>query len=167
MAASVGYGHHKKVAMAGGEVCYPQLFGSCKTLNTSSFPRVNRHSFTIPSHICQVLTSTNSVMYRCSPGIYVEGQLLQKLSGSTTRLCSASYISCQSDTARISCWMPCCSMLAAGRAAAAAVDRYLLPTWCSAANWPWLWSNDGTDRQMDGRETVYRPCSALLCKQCQ
>ena len=41
-------------------------------------------------------------------------------------------------------------MLAAGRAAAAAVDRYLLPTWCSAANWPWLWSNDGTDRRMDG-----------------
>jgi len=32
----------------------------------------------------------------------------------------------------------------------AAIDRHLLPAWCSAANPPWLLSIDGTDRQTNG-----------------
>jgi len=45
----------------------------------------------------------------------------------------------------------CCA--GAGRLAAAAVDRCILPVRRSAANpaTPRLWSNDGTDRRTDGR----------------
>jgi len=41
---------------------------------------------------------------------------------STTSLCSASFLRCQRDTARICCWAP------------AAVDRCILPARCSATN---------------------------------
>ena len=83
-------------------------------------------------------------------------------------LCSASYVGCQRDTARIHCWAPCCDDAAAGRPAAAAVSRYLLPARRSAANLPHASSAvEWWDRQTDGRTDAgafHRPCCAYYAR---
>ena len=81
-----------------------------------------------------------------------------------TSLCSASYISCQRDTARICCCVPCRGAAVTGRPAAAVVDRYLLSAGRSAANPPHAAAaidrrDRQTNRRRDGRtdgRTTYR-----------
>ena len=74
-------------------------------------------------------------------------------------------MSCQRDTACVCCR----TQIATGRPAAAAVDRYLLPVWRSAANPPQRRARmmGRTDRRTDGRTDghtdalqFHRPCSA-------
>jgi len=81
--------------------------------------------------------------------------------------CTASFLCCQHDTARICCQTPCCGAVAARRSAPSAVDRYLLPARRSAANPPHAeadverWETDGrTDGRTDNRP-FHRPCSAM------
>jgi len=88
-----------------------------------------------------------------------------------TGLCSASYVGCQRDTARICCWAPCCGCRAVRRApwlccarlqlSAGACYRSISPILLSArrsaTNPPAAAVNRWdrrTDRQIDGRSTV-------------
>ena len=78
----------------------------------------------------------------------------------------------QRDAACICCWAPCCGAAAAGRPAAAAVDRYLLSTRHSAANPPHAapaveWWDTPTDRRTDGRSTASQTLLHILCEQCK
>jgi len=69
--------------------------------------------------------------------------------------------------ARRCCWRP----EYGARNAPAALQQYILPTGRSTANPPLLLSNDGTDRQTDGRTdgrwTVAQTLPRILCGQCK
>jgi len=82
----------------------------------------------------------------CMPGYRVAQSI------ANTSPCSASYVSCKRDTARICCWAPCCGPCCG----AAAIGQYLPPARRSAANSPHVaaavaWWDRQTDRQTDGR----------------
>ena len=65
--------------------------------------------------------------------------------------------------ARRCCWRP----EYGARSAPAALQQYILPTGRSTANPPLLLSNDGTDRQTDGRTDagpLHSPCSAYYAR---
>jgi len=76
-----------------------------------------------------------------------------------TSLCSASYVSCKRDTARICCCVPCCC--GAGRAA---IDRYLLPAGPTAANPPHAAAAGNWDSGWTDTVPLHRPWSAYTSR---
>ena len=94
----------------------------------------------------------------------VGATLSQTTSQIEQSLFSASYVSCQRDTARVCCWAPYCGAAAAGRPASPlSIDIPRTPLSSKpAARRSCGWMMGQTDRRTDAR-AFHRPCS--VCEQ--